>query len=323
MRSLPVVIRRLVTKMTTHASPPTENNINKPPKTVIVVGSGVFGASTCRALLETWPSTAVTLIDAYSFPSPRAASNDINKIVRADYADTLYMRMTLDAMERWSGSDPLFAPWYHQVGLLRVENRGFSARCLEAFEALGVTTPAHMIPMSDVRQRWGGIFADGKFGDVERCYWQPDAGWADADKALEAVVQDVVDRGVQYREATVDRLTMASEGICTGVELEGGEVLTADRVILCTGARTAPLLANTAPDNKNIQVGNRLFATGAVTCYARVPEDRWHEFREAPVLSSSLEHIQGKPTVSPHRTPKMLIPPRREHTAQRRWAHQV
>ena len=288
--------------MTAPTEPKPETTVTVPPETVIVVGSGVFGASTCRALLETWPSTVVTLVDACSFPSTRAASHDINKIVRADYADKLYMRMTLDAMERWAGSDPLFSPWYHQVGLLRVENRGYSAKCFAAFEALGVTTPARMIHMSEARRRWGGIFADGKFGDVEWCYWQPAAGWADAGKALEAVVQDVVDRGVQYREATVNRLTMTPEGVCTGVELEGGEVLTADRVILCTGARTAHVLANTAPENKSIQVGNRLFATGAVSCYARVPEDRWHEFREAPVLSSSLEHIQGKPPVSSHGT---------------------
>ncbi len=151
--------------------------------------------------------------------------------MRADYADPLYARMASEAMQLWRHS-PLFSRWYHPVGLLRVGKNDMSKRCLAAFEMLNLATEARFISVGEARSRWAGVFADANFGDQEQCYWQPDAGWVNADKALEATIQAAISQGVQYVEAVVDKLVVTADGVCTGVELVGGQILTADRVLL-------------------------------------------------------------------------------------------
>jgi len=58
----------------------------------LIVGAGVFGASTALYLRQSDPSAIVTLLDQTSFPNPSAASHDLNKIIRADYDDIFYMK---------------------------------------------------------------------------------------------------------------------------------------------------------------------------------------------------------------------------------------
>ncbi|KAI0872723.1 FAD dependent oxidoreductase [Hypoxylon argillaceum] len=263
------------------------------PNPTIIVGSGVFGASTALALIEAHPSMAVTLVDACHYPSNRAASHDVNRIVRADYSDIMHMKLALEAMQLWTSS-PLYSAWYHHSGLLRVGKTALSRKCMENFAALRASSEAKMIPVAVAKEMWGGVFTDMNSGDETDCYWQPNAGWADAAKALGAVVQEAVNKGVRYLEATVTKVSIAKDETCTGVQLADGTALTADFVMLCTGARTADLLAKSAPTNTQVQTGNRLIGQGMLTFYARIPQERWAEFRDAPVLAGGLEHMSGE-----------------------------
>src|ERR1700760_2886098 len=68
--------------------------------TYIIVGAGVFGASTALHLKRTKPLAKVILIDSLQ-PNPAAASFDLNKIIRADYRDIFYMKLALEAQNKW------------------------------------------------------------------------------------------------------------------------------------------------------------------------------------------------------------------------------
>jgi sarcosine oxidase/L-pipecolate oxidase len=68
--------------------------------TVLVLGGGVFGLTSALELrARGWQ---VTLLDAGSIPHPDAASTDINKVIRMDYAsDDQYTAMGELSIQRW------------------------------------------------------------------------------------------------------------------------------------------------------------------------------------------------------------------------------
>lgn len=70
----------------------------------ILVGAGAFGASTALHLKESHEDSEVILMDRTPFPCPSAAGHDLNKVVRAEYNDTLYMELALEAMQQWKSS---------------------------------------------------------------------------------------------------------------------------------------------------------------------------------------------------------------------------
>ena len=65
----------------------------------LIIGAGNFGAATALTLAKREGTTKVTLVDTTQFPNPRAASHDVNKIVRDDYPDKLYMQMLKKAVK--------------------------------------------------------------------------------------------------------------------------------------------------------------------------------------------------------------------------------
>ena len=81
---------------------------------------------------------------------------------------------------------------------------------------------------------------------------------------------------------------------CSGALTKDGEFLRADYVILCTGALTAKLLADSAPKNEKMQVGGRLVAAGAVSCTAKLAPELREKFEKAPVFFNGMAHTHGK-----------------------------
>jgi sarcosine oxidase/L-pipecolate oxidase len=68
------------------------------PFSHLIIGSGVFGASTAYHLSKSHPSASIAILDrSSSFPYSLAASHDFNKIIRADYGNAFYCELALDA----------------------------------------------------------------------------------------------------------------------------------------------------------------------------------------------------------------------------------
>lgn len=90
--------------------------------------------------------------------------------------------------------------------------------------------------------------------------------------ALTKVTEAVVQGGVEYHAADIKKLLFDESGACTGAESVDGRTWTADHVILCTGAATARLIADSAPWRKDIQVGDRMVAAAVVTGLAKLSQ---------------------------------------------------
>src|SRR5437762_2960164 len=85
--------------------------------TSVVVGAGVFGASTAWNLLQR--REHVLLVDAWGAAHAHASSGGESRITRTAYGgDELYTRMAWESLPEWrrlSGRSPL--PLFHQTGV--------------------------------------------------------------------------------------------------------------------------------------------------------------------------------------------------------------
>jgi sarcosine oxidase/L-pipecolate oxidase len=199
------------------------------------------------------------------------------------------MKLALEAQELWR-NDPLFTPHYHETGMLFAENVGKGPACLENYRLLGKETGARLMSIEDACAKFPE-FKDANWCGVEQAYFNPMSGWVDG-HVLGAVIRSAIDHGVVYVEATVEKLLFSLCGRCIGAITDIGQ-LTADTVVLCAGAMTAKLLADTAPEDFNIQAGQRIQAAAAVSCTVRVAPEKWEKYRSTPVFANVMSHTSG------------------------------
>ncbi|KAK8063571.1 FAD dependent oxidoreductase, partial [Apiospora saccharicola] len=261
-----------------------------------IVGAGVFGASSALHLIRRFPNAQVVLIDSHN-AHPAAASSDYNKIVRANYKDIRYMKLALEAMDLWR-SDPILKSYYHETGTAYCDDDiNVGREILENYKKLGLDGNKEILNASAARNRFPQL-RDTVLTDVNEVFWNPEGGWAEANGALAAVVKAAVDEGVRFYEGAVTNLLLDVVGRrCRGVRVanaEGAMDLNARQVVLCTGAHTAKLLADTAPDWGELQVSDRFMAAGAVQCTARYDSVKvGDKLKNMPVLMLSNWHTHG------------------------------
>jgi sarcosine oxidase/L-pipecolate oxidase len=190
----------------------------------LIVGSGVFGISTAYYLSLQYPEASITVVDRSSeFPCPLAASHDFNKIIRADYGNPFYCALALEARKLWK-SDPLYSSFYHESGLLNLDDTGLGKRILENYENLKEYSRASIITPSDVKELHGGLFADADLRGVDDIFYNPTSGWAEATSALGAVVEASIARGVKFVSGNSEKLSFNDDGDCTGIQCSDGSV---------------------------------------------------------------------------------------------------
>ena len=250
---------------------------------VFIVGDGVFGASTALHLSRNYPSYNVTLFDRTPYPCPRAASYDINKIIRVGYSNIDLCRLAGTAHDVWR-TDPLFNKFFHESGMLSICPYGGGVRTvINNFKLLGIKNKTEILRPEDVRRRFDGLFKDANFDHVEEFLWEPDTGWAEAAGALTATIQAAIDNRVKYIPTGISRLLVDS-GCCNGVELMGGSKYHAEKILLYAGADTARLLADSAPDNSALHAGARFVAGAICVANVRSTPDQLEKFKHAPAV---------------------------------------
>ncbi|KAK2006739.1 FAD dependent oxidoreductase [Colletotrichum eremochloae] len=260
-------------------------------KAFIIVGGGVFGLSTVLWLLNRHPDCAIILVDPTEFSNPKAASHDISKILRDDYPNMLYAPLAIEAMDHWR-ADGLFKDFYHEVGVLRADPGSHNEKAQSAHRNLGHESGATWMAPDKVRATWPA-FATTDFQGLDRVRYNPNCGWVEAANSLEAVRQHVINAGAILVVGEVKTLLFDTSGGCTGVRLGNGDELSGT-VVLCTGARTAALLAESAPERKEIHAAHRLAATGAVSFTLKAEERQKDKFRGIPVLKNTLPSVKGE-----------------------------
>jgi hypothetical protein len=258
----------------------------------LIVGAGIFGASTALYLKKQFPSAKVILLDSQPFPNAAAASSDLNKIIRADYDDIFYMKLALEAQELWR-SDPIYNPYYHESGMLFAEDMGMGSKSFKNYNALGVDHAAEMMTPEQARERFP-IFKEANWDDVEENYYNARSGWGEGEPALRSLVQAAIDAGGEFVQGQVAKLSFAEDKSCIGAKLVNGNEILADRTVLCTGAHTAKLLADTDSSWAELQVGGRMIAAAAVQCQAKYDPEEEERLCKAPVHFIGMWHTHGK-----------------------------
>ena len=257
----------------------------------LIVGSGVFGASTALHLKRSKPEAKVTIVDRVPYPNPSGASHDLNKIIRADYHDIFYTKLALEAQEWWR-SDGIFRPWYHECGMCFTEKGGWTKQASENFEKLGVKTGSVIMSVEEAHERFPE-FKNADWEGADGIYWNPTSGWGEADKAMKDLMDVVVAEGTRYHQGNVSSLLLTEDGSCKGLKMADATEITADFVLLCTGASTAKLLADSAPSNKELQVNGKMVAAGAIQCAVFCDPEHRDKYKNAPVFFNGAPHIMG------------------------------
>ncbi|WPH02101.1 Hypothetical protein R9X50_00495600 [Acrodontium crateriforme] len=264
---------------------------NHPPSSILIVGSGVFGLSTAKALAEnpTLHKTQITLLERFDFPAPDGSSIDSSRIVRPDYADGAYASLMIEAHRHWRG-DLGKQGRYTESGLCIVTSeesfddsaqgaRTYMEKALENVKArLGLSCGRRedggqlesLHDPDDVQRIMGSMGGDcGKRGYVN---WT--SGWADAEAGVRYVREQVEKTNrINFRTAEVKRLQFGPDRV-EGVELSSGEILTADLVVLATGAWTPRL----------VDLRGVASATGQAVAYIDITPDEQLRLGSNPTL---------------------------------------
>jgi sarcosine oxidase / L-pipecolate oxidase len=258
----------------------------------LVVGAGVFGASTAYHLIKKYRYATVTLVDRLPYPCPLAASWDWNKVVRADYGDIFYMEKALEAMQFWR-TDPLYKPFYHESGYVKIDDTDLGRRMIENYKQLKSDISPELVEPEELKMRYDGFFSDTNFDGVREIFVNSKSGWAEAKEALKATIDAAVSAGIKYVEGDIARLTFNKTGGCTGIQMTDNTVLEAHHVILCTGACTAKLLADSVPEKPELQVNGRMVAAAVITGIVKLNAQDGNPYAGIPVSIHGIAGIQG------------------------------
>ena len=262
----------------------------------LIVGAGVFGVSTAYTLIRKYPNASITIVDrdAYDADSRVAASWDWNKVIRADYDDIIYCKLALEAQDIFE-SDPLYQPFFHKTGIYWMCRTDYATVVVENYKKLGRKAELEAMSVEEARKLYGGLFEDADYDGVKDVLVNRTSGWANAGDALRAVTKKCIELGVKYVVAETESLTFDRSGRCTGVKTNKGNVISASKVILCTGAFTAKLLeqAAKASNKPDISAGGRIIAGGITTGMTQLDQESYKRFKHMPVAVQSYTATTG------------------------------
>jgi glycine/D-amino acid oxidase-like deaminating enzyme len=266
---------------------------SSPAPSYLIIGSGVFGASTALHLIRKHPGASITLLDrdAHDAPTRVAASWDWNKVVRSAYSDILYTKLALEAQDLWR-TDPIWKPFYHESGVLWISGTSFAKNVLANHAALGVDAGLSSHSVDEAKIMYGGLFEGADYTGIKEVLVNRTSGWAEAKEALQSTIEAAIELGVRYVTAEVTAVQLEESGSrrrCRGVVTTDGTSISADRVILCTGAYTPKLLIDSAPEWSDLHAGERILASGVTEATALwSPEER-------PILDTMPVGISDNP----------------------------
>ncbi len=204
-------------------------------RTAVVLGAGIFGVTAALELRRRgW---RVVLRDPGPVPAPLAESNDVSKVVRADYgADETYAEMGERALEGWRrwqhGWDEQL---FHETGVAFVSRAPMAPGGFEYESFALLTRRGHRLERLDATglaarfPAWRpGAFVDG--------YYNPAGGWVEAARVVARLAREARDAGVQIHENARD-----------GQALERGDVR-----VVSAGAWTGDLVPAMASELRTV-----------------------------------------------------------------------
>jgi glycine/D-amino acid oxidase-like deaminating enzyme len=224
----------------------------------IVVGAGVFGACTARALQRA--GRRVLLLDAWGPAHARASSGGESRMTRGSYgSDEVYTRMAWDSLAEWSAlSARAELPLFHRTGVLFFFRKAedYVHRTVEVHGRLKL--PTKLLERGEMRRRFPMIDFDG----VGLGLWEPGFGALMARRAVQTIVAEFAAAGGEYRRGAVEP-PKGGEGPLERINMQNGEKLYAARYVFACG----PWLPKLFPD----LLGRRIFPTRQEIFFFRPP----------------------------------------------------
>jgi glycine/D-amino acid oxidase-like deaminating enzyme len=219
-----------------------------PAPDIAVVGAGVFGACTARALQRA--GRRVVLLDSWSPAHARASSGGESRLTRGSYgADEVYTRMAWESLAEWSAlSARAELPLFHRAGVLFFfpTAEDYVGKTVEVHRRLKL--PTQLLDRGAMRRRFPMIDFDG----IELGLWEPEFGALMARRAVQTIVAEFVAAGGEYRRGAV-LPPEAGDGRLRRIRLQGGETLSAGRFVFACG----PWMPRLFPE----LLGRRIFPT--------------------------------------------------------------
>lgn len=187
------------------------------PYLYLIVGSGVFGASTAYHLSKTHPEASIALIDHSEFyPCELAASHDFNKIVRADYGNAFYCKLALEARDAWANEE-MYKLYFHQSGMVVLDDTGLGKKIINNYENLKAHSESVIVGVDEMKVRYDGLFKNADYTGVDEIFINPLSGWVEATTAVRNVIKAAIDNRVKYIRGDVEKLLFDRSGACIGV----------------------------------------------------------------------------------------------------------
>ena len=205
-----------------------------------MAGAGVFGLA--AALELRGRGCSVIVVDPGPVPHPLAASNDVSRMVRMDYAgDQLYSDLAAEAIEGWhSWNRRRGRPLYHEDGFLVLSSQPVDDGSVEG-QSFGLLTeagwPLERVDGGDVARR----FPFWNSGRYSGGYFNPRGGWAEAGETVSFMAAEAVAAGVEIRCGFRADGVLVESGRAVGLRSGDGGEVRADGVVAAAGVWTPRL----------------------------------------------------------------------------------
>ena len=208
---------------------------------IVVAGAGIFGLSGALELRSR--GYAVTIVDPGPVPHPLAASNDVSRMVRMDYADdTLYSDLAVEAIEGWHAlNERRGRPLYHEDGFLVLTSHPLDEGVVErkSYDLLTAAGwPLERLDSSSVAERFpmwnAGHYTDG--------YFNPRGGWAEAGETVSFLLAEAAAAGIEIQTGFTTVSTLVDSGRAVGLRSADGGEIRADAVLVAAGVWTPRLV---------------------------------------------------------------------------------
>lgn len=197
---------------------------------IAVIGAGAFGGWAALYLLRS--GARVTLLDAWGPGNSRASSGGETRVIRGAYGpDQPYTKLAARALELWIQNEARWRrKFFFPIGVLwMVEGDGvFERGSLPLLKDAGI--PFEQLGVKELARHWPQI----SFANVEWGIWEPQSGYLLARASTQAVVDQFVAEGGEYRQAAVAELELDS-GQWKALPLSDGSTITADRYVFAAG----------------------------------------------------------------------------------------
>lgn len=202
----------------------------------LVIGGGVVGCSVAHRLAEL--GAAVTLVDAGG-RRPGASGRSfawVNASSKRPFAYFRLNRLGMEAHRRLAG------PWWHPSGHLEwaADPVAESELLAEAEELAGWDYPVEVLTPRDAARREPDLAVPA---GVEAVVVHAEEGYVATPAYLDGMRDLARSRGARIIDGALVAEVLMRGGRASGIRLEDGTALEADRVVVCAGRWTQELLA--------------------------------------------------------------------------------